>query len=347
MGTGTLSIDLGALRRNWRSLDARSASDVETAACVKADGYGLGVDAVANALAAEGCRSFFVAVAKEGAELRRALGPGPRIFVFAGNMALDAPLIEGFDLIPLLNSREQIERHRLGLPERAFGIQLDSGMNRLGVEPGDWREVRASLPQMPELVISHLACADDPTHEMNGKQLNTFHEMTAGIDAPLSLAATGGTLLGDDYHFSMTRPGVGLYGGAPYVQAEPVVKLSLPVIQIRNVTAGETVGYGNAWVAERDSKIATLSAGYADGLIRALGTSEFSLYAQGRACPRVGRISMDLLTVDVTDVEEPPTYMEVLNHLQGIDALASAAGTIGYEILTSLGARYERRLIGS
>ncbi|MEL6548706.1 MAG: alanine racemase [Pseudomonadota bacterium] len=343
MATGTLTIDLDALVANWRALDAKSRA--ETGACVKADGYGLGAEHVSKALARAGCRTFFVAVAEEGAALRRALGDGPRICVFGGHMEGDAGEIAAHDLIPMLNAPEQLSRHRDALPDAPFGIQLDSGMNRLGLEPDDWRNVREALPGTPEMVISHLACADEASHIMNTVQLEAFREMTLGVAETRSLAATGGILLGEDFHFNLTRPGIGLYGGAPFTEAAPVVRLSLPVIQVRDVAVDETVGYGNIWKADRPSRIATVSGGYADGLIRAVGR-DASLYAGDRACQLVGRVSMDLITVDVTDLPEVPDALDILCHAQRVDDLATSAGTIGYEILTSLGARYTRRYIG-
>jgi len=346
MGTATLNIDLGALRANWRALDKASADAVETAACVKADGYGLGAARVARTLAQEGCRTFFVAVAEEGAALREALGPTPEICVFGGHMRGDTDMIADLSLTPMLNSIEQMTRHLEALPGRPFGIQLDSGMNRLGMEAGEWAAVRdIAMAAGPRLIMSHLACADEPDHAMNAQQLAAFVDMVDGVNAPLSLAATGGVLLGENFHFHMTRPGIGLYGGLPFGAAHPVVTLSLPIIQTREVAAGESVGYGNTWIAARDSRIATVSGGYADGLIRALGGG-LNLFHGDSPCPLVGRVSMDLITVDITDLGEIPESLDILNATQTVDMAAEAAGTIGYEILTSLGARYSRRFVG-
>jgi alanine racemase len=190
--------------------------------------------------------------------------------------------------------------------------------------------------------MSHLACSDDPDHPMNRQQLDQFHLMTDGISVPRSLAATGGILLGPEYHFDLTRPGVGLYGGQPFDQAQPVAHLDLPVVQVRDLEVGETVGYGNAWQAERPSKIATVSGGYADGLLRALSGGA-TLWHGTQPVPLAGRVSMDLITVDVTDLPELPGVLSILSAEQTVDDLAERAGTIGYEILTSLGARYQRR----
>ncbi len=343
MSTAQLTIDLTALAQNWRALDSRTGC--ETAAVVKADGYGLGVAPVARALAQAGARQFFVAAAEEGAALRQALGPGPRISVFSGHMPGDRDLIAQNDLTPLLNSIDQMLHHVEALPGHRFGIQLDSGMNRLGMEAAEWAALRdIALSQNPTLIMSHLACADEPGHAMNDRQLRSFIEMTADAGVPRSLAATGGILLGPDYHFDLTRPGVGLYGGLPFAKARPVVTMDLPVIQIRDVEPGETVGYGNSWSAQRPSRIATVAAGYADGLIRAMGPRA-QLFAGTARCPVVGRVSMDSITADVTDLDREPESLSILGPAQGVDDLAEAAGTIGYEILTSLGARCRREYL--
>lgn len=347
MSTGTLTIDLNAVCANWRALNALSGDTVETAAVVKANGYGLGVGPVARALMQSGVRRFFVAVAEEGVNLRNAVGPGPEINLFSGHISGDTDMILDMQLTPMLNSMEQLTRHLEALPGHAFGVQLDTGMNRLGMEPAEWAAVRDFvMTAKPTLLMSHLACADKPDHLMNAQQLAAFHTMTDGLNVPRSLAATGGTLLGADYHFDLNRPGIGLYGGAPFSNAEPAVTLQFPVIQTRDLETGETVGYGNTWTAKRPTRIATIAAGYADGLTRML-SGKATFYADGIACPLVGRVSMDLITVDVTDISAVPKSLELLGPQQGIDALADIAGTLGYEILTSLGPRYQRRYTGS
>jgi len=342
MAAPTLTIDLDAIAENWRRLNTLSAPGVTTAAVVKADSYGLGAAKVAQRLYREGVRNFFVALAGEGAEVRAAIQPDARIYVFGGNMAGDSPLIRDHHLIPLLNSPAQVARHFEGLRDHPFGVQLDTGMNRLGLEAEEFAPLRNDImARTPALIMSHLACADEPEHPQNRAQLAAFHAMTDGLNVPRSLSATGGILLGGDYHFNLCRPGIGLYGGEPFLDATPTVRLSVPVVQTRNVRVGESVGYGAAWTATRPSRIATLAAGYADGLIRAMG-AHAQVFAQATACPVIGRVSMDLLTVDVTDLDAVPDSLDLLGPQQGVDALAMAANTIGYEILTSLGARYER-----
>ena len=341
MSTATLTIDLMSIRANWRALSALSAG--VTGAVVKANGYGLDAARVSRALAQEGARHFFVAVAEEGAVVRRALGPGPKIYVFSGHMENDTLLIREHQLTPMINSVDQLLRHVDAMPDVEFGVQLDSGMNRLGLEPAEWQAVRDLVLRLrPEILMSHLACADDPQHTMNSQQLREFRDMTDGLNVPRSLAATGGILLGNSYHFELTRPGVGLYGGAPFETAQSVVSLDVPVIQVRDVDTGETVGYSNTWTAPTPRKIATVSAGYADGIMRNLGPN-LSLYSDRVACPVVGRISMDLIGVDITLLADTPSSLQLLNSLQSIDDLATAADTIGYEVLTSLGSRYQRR----
>ncbi|MCE6961526.1 alanine racemase [Cereibacter sphaeroides] len=346
MATAILTIDLDAIAANWRALDQMTASDCQTGAVVKADSYGLGAAKVAHALARAGARRFFVAAAEEGAEVRRALGSGPQICVFSGHMEGDTRLIADFDLTPMLNSIDQLTRHFESLGSHPFGIQLDTGMNRLGLEPVEWEAVASTaIAAGPELLMSHLACADEPEHPMNGAQLRAFRAMTDGTGLPRSLSATGGLLLGPDYHFELTRPGIGLYGGRPYENARPVVRLSLPVVQVREVEIGETVGYSNTWTAQHTSTIATVAAGYADGLPRTL-SGKATLYAGRVPCPLVGRVSMDLITVDVSHLPEVPETLDILGIHQTPDDLADIGGTIGYEILTSLGNRYQRRYGG-
>lgn len=343
MSTGKLKIDLNALVDNWRVLDALTESSVETAAVVKADGYGCGAERVAKALVHAGARTFFVATANEGAQVRQAVGPNPKINLFSGHMAGATDMIHDMQLTPMLNSVTQLTRHFEALPGAPFGIQLDTGMSRLGMEAAEWHAVRdIALERSPTLVMSHLACADEPDHSANDAQLQNFRAMTEGVQAPLSLSATGGIFLSSEYHFDLVRPGIGLYGGAPFDAASPVVHLSLPVIQTRDLEVGETVGYGCTWQAEVPSRIATLASGYADGLPRSLSNNA-TLWFGDIPCPLVGRVSMDLITVDVTHLTEHPDQLDILCRHQGVDDLALCAGTIGYEILTSLGARHARR----
>ena len=343
MPDSLLTIDLDAIAANWRAL-ARLADPAEAAAVVKADAYGLGLAPVGRALAAAGARQFFVALASEALALRAALGPGPVIHCLAGLMPGDAAAFADAAIRPVLNAPEQVAwAQGAGLD---CALQLDTGMNRLGLEPVELTAAPLDGLRLT-LVMSHLACSDTPDDPMNAAQRAAFLSMTADprlAGVPRSLAATGGTLMGPEYHFDLVRPGVGLYGGLPFAAARPVVTLDVAVLQVRTVAAGEPVGYGAAWVAPAPARVATIAAGYADGLIRAMG-GRVTAWHGDRALPAIGRVSMDLITLDATAAPDlrPGDTVRLLGPHQGVDALAEAAGTIGYEILTSLGTRWPRR----
>jgi len=340
MSSAELYINLANICSNWNALNR--LSNGSTGAVVKANAYGLGIKEVGISLAKAGARDFFVAVAEEGAELRQAIGQGPKIYVFSGHMIGDTPLIKNFDLIPLINSAEQLLFHLENSSNQMIGIQLDTGMNRLGMERAEYTALKDIISERnPDLIMSHLACADDTSNPMNEKQLNYFNEITNSINCRKSLAATGGILLGKQYHFDITRPGIGLYGGKPYTSSKNVVQLKLPVIQTRTVLPGETVGYSNTWTAKRTTKVATLSSGYADGIFRCMSDKAI-LYYNEIPCSIIGRISMDLIGVDVSNCKEDPDSLWLLNDKQVIDDLAYDANSIGYEILTALGNRYNR-----
>lgn len=337
----TLTIDLPALVANWRDL-AEAAPGARPGAVVKADAYGLGAIPVVTALRAAGARDFFTFTAAEGQALRPALGPDARIFALEGYPA-GAP-VEG--LIPCLASPEQFFRHRSLHPAAPFAVQIDTGMSRVGFAPAEWAALRTEIVAAgPVLLMSHLAAADDPASDQSARQLALFRSLTDGTGIARSLAATGGVLLGPDYHFDLTRPGIGLYGGLPFAGARPVVRLGLPVIQTRWIEAGETVGYNGTWTAPRRTRIATVAGGYADGIPRALAGRGLTLFAGDRPVPVVGRISMDTITLDATEAGELPDELDLIGPQRGIDAYAALFGSIGYEALTALGRRYPRKYL--
>ncbi|MFK7943355.1 MAG: alanine racemase [Paracoccaceae bacterium] len=342
--TSELTVDLGALSRNWRKLDQMVGPDCQAAAVVKGNGYGCGAGTVGEVLVNAGVQTFFVAVPDEGAQLRAALGPDPTIYILGGFGLAEAALYTGYDLRPVLNSAVQYHAWFSG-PAGPAAIQLDTGMNRLGMEADELVSL-GTLSSHVKLVMSHMGCADVPGHPVTAHQLAAFREMTAGMTGQKSLSATAGALLGPDFHFDMVRIGIGLFGGLPFEDSEPVVQLHAPIIQIRDVAAGESVGYGASCIVERPTRIATLSAGYADGLIRHLSHGACG-FISGQAAPFAGRVSMDLITLDITGIDcAPGDMVEILGPHQSIDDLARDAGTIGHEILTSLGSRYARRYIG-
>jgi alanine racemase len=283
-----------------------------------------------------------VATAYEGAELRQSLGQGPQINLLSGHMAGDTEMIHDLDLTPILASLTQITRHLEGLPGHGFGVQLDLGMSRLGMGPSEWEAIAPYVLEAgPDLIMAQLSCSDEVDHPQNEAQLAVFHRMTDGTAVPRSLSATAGILLGPRYHFDLTRPGIGLYGGMDFHGMRPVVGLHLPVIQTRDVATGTTAGYGATWSADQPTRLATLGAGYADGIGRIL-SNRAVLWDGDVPCPLVGRVSMDYVIVDIGHLPAKPEWLDMIGPHQGLQDLAAMSGTISYEVLTSLGGRYHR-----
>lgn len=346
-----LTIDLGAIVANWRTLCTRHPGGA-VAGVVKADAYGLGAAPVGQALMAAGCRHFFVAQLPEGLALRAALGPGPMIAVLNGfppGADRDAALV------PVLNGLPDVTAHGAAHGTGRRGpviLHVDTGMARLGLDAGELDHLAANPELLAPLdlrtVMTHLACADAPGHPLNAGQAARFQAARARLPpAPASIANSSGLFLGPEFASDLARPGCALYGlnptpGAPNPM-RPVVSLAAPVLQLRTIGTGESVGYGGTWVARRPSRIATVAAGYADGYLRALSGRATGRIA-GVGVPLVGRVSMDLLTFDVTDAPglRPGDMLSLLDAILTPDDLAAAAGTIGYEILTALGTRYQR-----
>lgn len=355
--SAVLTIDLGALADNWRTLAARVAP-AECGAVVKANAYGLGVAQVAPALSAAGARTFFVALMEEGLILRDVL-PEADIYVLGGLMLGTAEAFPGPRLRPVLSSPAEIEDWARLCAARGVdlpaAIHVDTGMNRLGLTMDEaFALAQRGAGFTPSLIGTHLACADTPGHPFTALQRERFARVAAAFPGiPASLANSAGCLGGRELHFDLTRPGIALYGGvavAGVPALKPVVRLEVPVIQVRNGLSGDSVGYGAAQTLKRDSRIAILSFGYADGFFRAYGGADGHAGADailaGRRCPVVGRVSMDLTAVDVTDLPEGTVKRGDMAVILGdgisVDALAAHGGTIGYEVLTSLGARYRR-----
>lgn len=361
---GQLSIDLGALARNWRALDKVSAGAL-TAAVVKADAYGTGIDMASRALHAAGARFFFVATPDEGIAVRAAV-PDAHIFVLYGLYPGAANLYIRQNLMPVLSSMSMLEEWLAKCVERneayPAGFHFDTGINRLGFRLNEAALVRERIDALgyaPQMIMSHLACADIPNHEKNRTQLALFGSVRSQFPTiPASLANSAGLMSGRDYHFQMVRPGIALYGGRAVTgrknPMQPVVTLHVPILQITEARTGESVGYGAAYTLNRNSRLAVLGYGYADGFFRSMsGTNLHSggkVFIRGKACPVVGRISMDLTIVDVTelgsDLPNPGEGAEVLGPNIGIDEQAELGGTIGYEFLTSLKGRYSRNYVG-
>jgi alanine racemase len=348
-GQARLTVRLDALAANWRMF-ADLAPGSTCAAVVKADGYGLGAEAVGRRLAREGCGSFFVAHLGEALALRAALGPSPEIHVLNGlpEGASDAMLAD--DLRPVLNTLDQIARWRDEGAGRPAALHVDTGMNRLGVSLDEVDAAAEALDGVNlSLIMSHLACASDPAHPKNHVQRDAFLDAASRLPpAPLSLAASAGALLGEDFHFDLIRPGIGLYGGGPMdavaVPLHPVAVLEAPLIQVRAIGPGDTVGYGATWEADRRRTIGVAALGYADGFLRSGSSRGFAVIA-GAVCPILGRVSMDLIALDVTGAgkaAQEGAMAQFLGPAAPIDAQAQACGTIPYELLTRLGGRFHR-----
>ncbi len=360
-----LTIDLVALKENWRTLRARSGA-AECGAAVKGNAYGLGIAPVARALWEAGCRSYFVARPKEGEELRAVL-PGATIYVLDGLFTGQAEFYAKLNLCPALISIEEAQEWA-GFG-RAYGrklpcaLHVDTGINRLGFSLAQFETLMADSGIMDglnvSLLMSHLACADDPPHPMNVRQAEAFRTLMARLPGvPASLANSSGIFLGDSFTHDLVRPGIALYGGNPTPgTANPmraVAHLAGTVLQLRHVSPGESVGYSATWTAERPSRVAILGAGYKDGIPRALSSrlsgSPAQVFINGHRCPVIGRISMDMMGIDVTDLAPGTvvrgTRAELLGTNIPIDEAAAWAGSISYELLTRLGSRYARLYTG-
>ncbi|MCW2246340.1 alanine racemase [Azospirillum fermentarium] len=355
-----LTIDLGAVVENWRRLSAR-LSPAPCAAVVKADGYGLGAAAVGRALFGAGCTRFFVAQLDEALALRAAL-PDPQILCLGGLPARTDSTFVHHRITPVLNHLGEVDAWAAVCRERntalPAAIHIDTGMNRLGLSPAEVDELSADPTRLTgiglDLWMSHLACADEAESPVSGEQLARMTAAVARLPkAPVSFANSSGIFLGSAYHFDLGRPGVALYGvnptpGKPNPMV-PTIRLDARVLQVRSVDLGMTVGYGAAHRMPRAGRIATLGVGYADGYFRSLG-ARGHVFVDGVPAPVVGRISMDLITVDVSGLADgavvPGKLVELIGPNRPVDTVAEEAGTIGYEILTSLGRRYHRDYTG-
>ena len=371
-----LTVDLGALVRNWQALDrvtngtspatGAQRPPVLTGAVVKADAYGTGINAASKAFYSAGARFFFVATPDEALAVRAAL-PEAYIFVLDGLYPGSAPLYVGERLMPVLNSLPMLEEWLVACLGRnealPAALHFDTGMNRLGFRLSETSVVRRMCDEVgyaPQMIMSHLACADQPLHEKNRTQLALFSSVISQFPGiPASLANSAATMTSRDTHFQMVRPGIALYGGrAVNGRRNPMasaVTLEAPILQVRDGKTGESVGYGATYTLTRDSRIAIVALGYADGFLRSLSSTNQHaggrVFLRGHIVPVIGRVSMDMFAIDITelqnDVPLPGEMVEVLGPHVSVDDQADPAGTIGYEILTSLKGRYQRTYVDS
>jgi alanine racemase len=363
--TGVLTVDLDAIIANWRRLE-KTAVPAECAAVIKANAYGCGTAPVATALAAAGCKTFFVATLDEARAARPALPSSAAIYVLDGFFQNCGEAYARLDARPVIGDLNELAEwdvfcRRSGWAGGA-AIHIDTGLNRLGLSV---TEAHGIIPRINAgdhgitLVMSHLACAEALHHPLNAKQLSSFREIASLFSGvPASLSNSSGVFLGAAFQFDLVRPGAALYGINPTPEADnpmqPVVELKARIVRVRNVEKGESVGYGGTWTARRPTRLAIVSAGYADGYFRAGGSNDGTRGAEvvvaGKRCPIAGRVSMDLIAVDVTDLDRAAARRGQMATLIGegitVDELAHHFGTIGYEVLTSFGPRYARAYKG-
>lgn len=357
-----LTIDTGSIATNWQTLRERVGSAVVCAATVKSDAYGCGLAPTVRALASAGCSTFFVALPQEGATVRREV-PGATIYVLNGLLPGAAAHYAEAMLRPVLGSLAEVEEWAVFCSSRKVALEaalhVDTGMNRLGVTFEEARRIAADPAMLAtfrlSLVMSHLACGATPKDPFNREQLARFKSLDGLFQGvPRSMANSAGVFLGADYHLDLVRPGIALYGGeileSDPLRLRPAVKLEARILQVRHVPAGAGVGYGRAQVTNRPTRLAILSTGYGDGYHRRAGSSDIRpgamAWLSGHAVPLFGRISMDLIAVDVTDVPHDLARRGAYVQLYGPDIdmtqVASAAETIDYELLTGLGRRFLR-----
>lgn len=362
--TGRITIDLDAVAENWRTLSAWLTAGAECAAVVKADAYGLGIAGIAPALHSAGARTYFVATPEEGLALR-ALLPEAVIYILNGLYPGAEADYAAANLRPVIGSMSQAQSWASFIDSSdsapLAALHVDTGMNRAGLTIDEARRLseddRNSFA--PAVMISHLACADTPSHPMNAEQLSRFRTVkTLFPGSAMSLANSAGILLGKDYHFDLARPGIALYGARASTTDEtplrPVVKVEARLLTTRHVRRGETIGYGASYTAERDMRVGLVAVGYADGLLRLAGATDERQGAfmsiAGRKAPILGRVTMDQTVISLENVPEdeamPGRIVEVFGPSVPIDDVAAKAETIGYELLTRLGQRLERRYIG-
>ena len=354
-----LTIDLMALSHNYSALQNKSGK-AKLATVVKADAYGLGIENIVPVLMDAGCESFFVATACEADALRN-LSPDNDIYIMNG-LTCDGTFLADKNLAPCLASGEEVAQwitlcnaRNTNLPA---AIHIDTGFNRLGICPDDWSFIADQIKAsnfIPKLIMSHLACSEHKEHPKNRAQVETFEAARQLFpDVTASLANSGGIFLGTDFHYDLIRAGIALYGSVDFDTADAglknVLSLHVPILQLRDVKQGETVGYGCDFIAQRDSKIAVLGIGYADGIFRHLGDlndkpATATVALEGQIMPLIGRVSMDLTTIDVTDFTgslEKGMMVELIGETIKLADVAQRANSISYEILTRLGTRYKR-----
>ena len=363
--TGTqLVVDLESLANNWKFLQSQFCGEI-CGATTKANAYGIGIEPVITKLYAAGCRYFFVALPEEG-EIVRKLAADAKVIILNGLLPNQAKYYQAFDLIPVLNCEEEffewMKTIQDSSSQQPIFIHYDTGINRLGMQLNSLRKIADSFPtekiKNSLVIMTHLACADEPEHPKNNEQLSRFQEFkTIFPKASASMCNSAGIFLGPEFHFNIARPGIAIYGAKAVAAksglTKPIATLYARILQIRSVPVGESIGYGATFSLNRQSRIATIACGYADGFIRMINSQpkkhQPSVYLNGYRAPIIGRISMDQLQADVTGIPESSiqrnSVVELFGEHISVDEVADWAGTIAYEVLTGLGPRVARKFV--
>ena len=343
---GTIKINLRNVKKNWLYLNKFSKKNTEIAAVIKANAYGLGANEIAYSLWEAGSRSFFVATIEEAIDLNKVLPKNRKIYILNGYDKKYNKVFNEFDLIPVLNSPLQLTSFIEDNKNRRVCIQVDVGMKRLGFQLDELYENKNTIKKLNlDLVLGHLTTAMNPKNDNNELQLKKFREVTTDFPTiKKSLAASHGIFINKNYHFDLTRPGIALFGGIRNYNIMDVVNIELPVLQTHFLYPGEGVGYGLTYVCKEKKKVATLAGGYADGLTRNFSNIGF-LYHNKIPCPILGKISMDLVTVDISHLNTVPEKLTFVGPNQSINDLSDIAKTISHEILINLGNRFSRHYV--
>ena len=357
----TLEIDLNALTKNYLKIKKNLKKNTECAATVKANAYGLGDNRIVKTLIKIGCKTFFVAHLSESVQLRK-YSKKIKIYCYHGINKKNYKEFINFNISPVINSLDQLlevnKLKKLNKFNLGIAIHFDTGMSRLGLDEHETNWLISNKDSISslkiDLVMSHLACADDIKSSMNLKQLKRFYIIQRNFkDSKASIANSAGIFISKKYHFDLVRPGIALFGGNPFINSkikfQNVINLKAKIIQIRHIKKNDTVGYGASYKAKKSMYIGTIAIGYADGFVRKF-SNNMEVYYKNKPLKVIGRLSMDLMTIDLSSIinsikSEKNVYVEIINNSNNINKLSKKIDTISYEILTSLGNRYKRKYI--
>lgn len=344
--TATIKINLSNIKKNWIYLNKFTKKNTETSAVIKANAYGLGAHEIATALWEAGSRSFFVATTEEAIQLHKILPNNRKIYVLNGYDINHKKAFNELNLIPVLNSPDQLISYIEDNKNKGLCIQIDIGMKRLGFQLDQIYKHKDAIKNLNlDLILGHLTTAINPENRVNKIQLEKFRELINHFpSSKKSLAASHGIFINNNYHYDLTRPGIALFGGIRNSNILDVINIELPVIQTHSLKPGEGIGYGLTYICKEKKRVATLAGGYADGLTINFSNVGF-LYYDKIPCPILGKVSMDLVTVDISHLNQVPDKLTFVGPNQSINDLSEIAKTISHEILINLGNRFSRHYV--